>query len=155
MNLHFSGIALCEEVLHSHSPEIHVIRVKKARKKPRGLALYRFGLCAKKIYLNLLKEKPIEKFIVHSHERCDFHHITTFHGPPFAQIREKPFWKRLSIRVLAHLSLERRELLAPSVSKVAPNSELIFRSLMRHSHSGDNLGPGAVGDQPPYCEIFF
>jgi len=155
MNLHFSGIALREEALHPHSPEIEVIRVKKARSRPRWLALYRFGLCAKKIYLNLLKERPIEKFIVHSHERCDFHHITTFHGPPFAQIREKPFWKRLSIRVLAHLSLERRELLAPSVSKVAPNSELIFRSLMRHSHSGDNLGPGAVGDQPPYCEIFF
>jgi UDP-glucose:(heptosyl)LPS alpha-1,3-glucosyltransferase len=92
---------------------------------------------------------------VHSHERYDFHHITTFHGPRFAQIREKSVWNKLSIRVLTHLCLERRELLAPSVSKVAPNSELIFRSLMRHSHSGDNLGPGAVGDQPPCCEIFF
>ena len=132
VNLGVPVIVLCEEALHPHSPEIQVIRVKKARSRPRWLALYRFGLRAKKIYLNLLKERSLEKFIVHSHERCDFHHITTFHGPPFAQIREKPFWTKLSIRVLAHLSLERRELLAHSVSKVVPNSELISRSLMRH-----------------------
>ena len=132
VNLGVPVIVLCEEALHPHSPEIEVIRVKKARSRPRWLSLYRFGRRAKKIYLNLLKERPLKKFIVHSHERCDFHHITTFHGPPFAQIREKPFWKRLSIRVLAHLSLERRELLAHSVSKVVPNSELISRSLMRY-----------------------
>jgi UDP-glucose:(heptosyl)LPS alpha-1,3-glucosyltransferase len=132
VNLRVPVIVLCEEALQPHSPEIEVIRVKKARSRPRWLALYRFGLRAKKIYLNLLKERSLEKFIVHSHERCDFHHITTFHGPPFAQIREQPFWKRLSIRVLAHLFLERRELLAHSVSKVVPNSELISRSLMRY-----------------------
>ena len=132
VNLRVPVIVLCEEALQPHSHEIEVIRVKKARSRPRWLALYRFGLRAKKIYLNLLKERSLEKFIVHSHERCDFHHLTTFHGPPFARIIDQPFWKKLSIRVLAHLWLERRELHAPSVFSVVPNSELIAQSLKKY-----------------------
>lgn len=132
LNLRIPVIVLCEEALQPHSPEIEVIRVKKARSRPRWLALYRFGLRAKKIYLNLLKERSLEKFIVHSHERCDFHHLTTFHGPPFARIIDQPFWKKLSIRVLAHAWLERRELHAPSVFCVVPNSELIAQSLKKY-----------------------
>jgi UDP-glucose:(heptosyl)LPS alpha-1,3-glucosyltransferase len=46
VNLGVPVIVLCEEALHPHSPEIYVIRVKKARKKPRGLSFYRFGLRA-------------------------------------------------------------------------------------------------------------
>lgn len=61
---------------------------------------------------------------------------------------------RLSIRVLMRLSIEYRELFAPFVSKVAPNYELIFRSLMRHSHRGDNNWPWGLGDRPSCCEIF-
>jgi UDP-glucose:(heptosyl)LPS alpha-1,3-glucosyltransferase len=132
INLQVPVIVFCEEVLQSHSPKIQVIRVKKALSRPRWLALYRFGLRATKMFSNLLIERPLAKFIVHSHERCGFHQVTTFHGPPFAQIREKPFWQKLSIRVLAHLWLERREVLASSVRFVIPNSELISRSLIHY-----------------------
>jgi UDP-glucose:(heptosyl)LPS alpha-1,3-glucosyltransferase len=126
VNLGVPVIVLCEEAIHPRSPEIQVVRVKKARSRPRWLALCRFGLCAKKIYFNLLKERLLEKFIVCSHEKCDFHHITTFHGSLFVQIREEPFWMRLSIRVLMRLSIEYRELFAPFVSKVAPIMNLFL-----------------------------
>ena len=132
VDLRISVIVLCEESLQPHSLAIEVIKVKKALSRPRWLALYWFGFRVKRVYLNLLVERSAQKLIVHSHERCDFHHLTTFHGPPFARIIDQPFWKKLSIRVLAHLWLERRELHAPSVFCVVPNSELIAQSLKKY-----------------------
>ena len=125
-------IVICEEVLQSHNPSIQVIRVKKTVSKPRWLALYCFGVRARKRYLQLISDENTQNFIVHSHERCDFHHVTTFHGPPFAGILEQRFWKRFSIRVFAHLRLERREVLATSVRDVVPNSEIISQDLLKH-----------------------
>jgi UDP-glucose:(heptosyl)LPS alpha-1,3-glucosyltransferase len=57
---------------------------------------------------------------VHSHERTPLHHVTTFHGPPFATVRARPLWRRLSVRIGVQLFLERRELMvAQSVVPVS------------------------------------
>jgi len=62
--------------------------------------------------------------LVHSHERCGDHHVTTFHSPPFARIREQPWWKRISPRARANLWLECREVCGPRVRAVVPNSAM-------------------------------
>ena len=69
--------------------------------------------------------------IIHSHERTSIHQVTTFHGPPFAHIRSKPFWKRFSLRVKVWLYLEKRELCSDQVKVVLPNSKLISKDLKR------------------------
>lgn len=132
IKLQVSVIVICEEILQSHDPNLQVIRLQKAWSRPRWLALCSFGFRAKKAVSALVIERSSQRLIVHSHERCGFHHVTTFHGPPFARIRERPFWYKVSVRVFAHLWLERRELLTSSVRAVVPNSRLIARSLSNY-----------------------
>ena len=88
VNLGVPVIVLYEEALHPHSPEIYVIRVKKARKKPRGLSLFRFGLRARKIYSNLRLERLPEKFIVHSQDHRGDYYWAWGVGdrPPYCEI---------------------------------------------------------------------
>jgi len=71
----------------------------------------------------------LKNCIIHSHERTSIHQVTTFHGPPFAHIRSKPFWKRFSLRVKVWLYLEKRELCSDQVKVVLPNSDLILKDL--------------------------
>ena len=90
--------------------------------------------------------------IVHSHERIANHHITTFHGPPFAKVRDLPLWKRCSLRAQMNLWLEKRELCSPQVQMIVPNSEAIARSLQHYYPSitqriTDPIAPG-VADMP-------
>jgi len=79
----------------------------------------------------LIKSQKISGQIIHSHERTAVHNVTTFHGPPFALIRDLPIWKWLSLRVLAYLWMEYRELLGPNVKVVIPNSGVISQHLSR------------------------
>lgn len=81
---------------------------------------------------SFLRSVQLGPMIVHSHERTPAHHITTFHGPPFALIRTRPFWSRWSLRVLAYLWMERREVCAPNVLAVVPNSSNISYTLAHH-----------------------
>jgi len=79
-----------------------------------------------------VKTNGVSPLIVHSHERTSVHHITTFHGPPFALIRTYPFWRRWSLRVWAYLWMERREVCAPNVLAVVPNSTKIASTLSHY-----------------------
>jgi len=117
---------LCEVDL---SPEplnnITIACLGEVKPKPRWLAHLRFS----ERVTAWVKAHPDNQRIIHSHERTEVHQVTTFHGPPFAHVRELPFWKRCSWRVKKNLELEHRELCAPQVQKIIPNSMHIHQKL--------------------------
>jgi UDP-glucose:(heptosyl)LPS alpha-1,3-glucosyltransferase len=51
-----------------------------------------------------------QNYVIHSHERSISHDITTFHSMPFATIKDRGWWKRLSIRAWSYLRMEAQEL---------------------------------------------
>lgn len=119
-------IVLCEQC-HAPPPEgIAVHELGRLPPRPRWLAYLRFGHRVK----NWLERNPIAGCIIHSHERVGVHDVTTFHGPPFASVREKPWWKKVSIRIAMQLWLERRELRVAKL--IVPNSSIIARQLQHY-----------------------
>lgn len=117
---------LCERchVEPPHSIIVHALGDLPSR--PRWLTLLRFGGRVAR----WLAQNPRPGFILHSHERLGLHHITTFHGPPFATVRDKPLWKRVSLRVAMQLYLERREL--RTARRIVPNSTIIRKQLAHY-----------------------
>ncbi|MDT8375306.1 MAG: glycosyltransferase family 4 protein [Mariprofundaceae bacterium] len=117
---------LCEANLSSELlPGVRIHTLGTIRPKPRWLSHIRFS---NRVHA-WLKQNRQADMIIHSHERLQDHHITTFHGPPFAQIKDQPIWKRLSLRAGMNLWLEQRELCAPQVQTVVPNSVRIAEQL--------------------------
>lgn len=116
-------IILCE-VCHASPPaSIAVHELGKLQPRPRWLAYMRFS----KRVESWLSTHSHSAHLIHSHERVGVHDITTFHGPPFASVRDKPWWKKISLRVAMQLWLERREL---QVAKnITPNSTIIAKQL--------------------------
>jgi len=104
---------------------VNVHALGAVRPKPRWLAHIRFSQHVH----TWLQENRTHHMIVHSHERIEEHHITTFHGPPFAVVRDLALWKRFSLRVQMNLWLEKRELCNPQVQVIVPNSSLISQQL--------------------------
>jgi len=120
---------LCESLCADKAPDgVKVIAFGTVRPKPRWLAHLKFS----KRVSSWVADHPDDARIIHSHERTCVHHFTTFHGPPFAKVRDKPWWKRLSLRIAANLYLERRELCGPQVKAVIPNSKLISDALLHY-----------------------
>lgn len=120
---------LCEKLTVENVPDkIQVVELGSVHWRPRWLAHLRFS---KKVS-NWVASHLDEDCIIHSHERTALHHVTTFHGPPFAKVKEKPLWKRLSPRIAVNLWLERRELCSPQVKAVVPNSNLIANALLNY-----------------------
>jgi len=119
---------ICEERFSDDISGIRVLSVPKAPPKPRWLALMRFSDRVREC----LESTGLAPDVVHSHERTSVHHVSTFHGPPFAHVKNKPICKLLSIRIWAHLWLERRELLGPQVRAVIPNSRVIASELKQY-----------------------
>ena len=119
---------VCEECLCDDISGVRVLVVKKARPKPRWHALMRFSDRVREC----LESSGLAPDVVHSHERTSVHQVTTFHGPPFAHVKNKPLSRLLSIRIWAHLWLERRELLGPQVRAVIPNSRIIANELEQY-----------------------
>ncbi|RLL52265.1 glycosyltransferase [Mariprofundus sp. EBB-1] len=118
---------LCEELCADAAPEgVAVVSLGGIRKKPRWLAHLRFS---KRVSDWLATHPEYQHHIIHSHERTNVHQFTTFHGPPFAKVKDKPWWKRISLRILANLYLERRELCGIQVKAIIPNSTLIANAL--------------------------
>lgn len=114
---------LCERC-HADKPEgIRVTELGEIKPKPRWLSLLRFSGRA----TNWLKAHPHDGWVIHSNERLNFHHVTTFHGPPFATVRDKPWWKKISLRIAAQFYMERREL--QRAAFIVPNSEIIKQQL--------------------------
>jgi len=117
---------LCEVCLADKPHGIVVHELGTIAPRPRWLALLRFG----KRVARWLDANPHPDWLIHSHERLCSHHITTFHGPPFATIFEKPWWRLISLRVVMQLYLERRELRV--ARHIVPNSEFISRQLAHY-----------------------
>lgn len=117
---------VCERC-HADKPQgIAVHELGEIAPRPRWLSLLRFGGRVK----NWLKRNPRPGFVIHSNERLAMHDVTTFHAQPFASVRDKPIWKRLSLRVAMQLYLEWREL---SVARViVPNSSITRRQLAHY-----------------------
>lgn len=122
-----SVTVLCENNESStKDSNLKIVCLPRARARPRWLALLRFSNRVAE-YVNGL---DLSGAVIHSHERTSVHQVTTFHGPPFAHIKNKPFWKLLSVRVWAHLWLEKREILGAQVKAVIPNSAVIRDELL-------------------------
>jgi UDP-glucose:(heptosyl)LPS alpha-1,3-glucosyltransferase len=117
---------VCERCHAEPPPGIVVHELGEIAARPRWLALLRFGLRVAR----WLEAHPRAGFVIHSHERLDSHHVTTFHGPPFATVHDKPWWKKLSLRIAMQLWLERRELKVARA--IAPNSAIISGMLAHY-----------------------
>jgi UDP-glucose:(heptosyl)LPS alpha-1,3-glucosyltransferase len=117
---------VCERCYAEKPTGINVVELGETIKRPRWIAALIFSHRVSKWF----KLNPQIEVIVHSHERVNVHHVTTMHGPPFANVRDKPWWKRASLRVLTHLFLERRELDVPLV--IVPNSPIIKEQLSHY-----------------------
>ncbi|MDH2919358.1 MAG: glycosyltransferase family 4 protein [Sideroxydans sp.] len=105
---------------------IKVIELGEVAIRPRWIASLRFSYRVSQ----WLKNNPQTDALIHSNERVNVQHVSTIHGPPFATVRDKPWWKRASIRVAAQLFLERRELRNARV--IIPNSEIIKQQIAHY-----------------------
>jgi UDP-glucose:(heptosyl)LPS alpha-1,3-glucosyltransferase len=119
-------VVLCEVCLAEKPQGIQVYELGTIAPRPRWLSLLRFG----KRVARWLDQHPRVDFLIHSHERLSSHHITTFHGPPFATVRDRPWWRKVSIRVAMQLFLERREL--ATARHIVPNSQVISKHLSHY-----------------------
>jgi len=117
---------VCEEVACTPPSGLTVHRVEKSFARPRWFALMRFG---QKVSA-WLQKNPHPGWLIHSHERMAVHHISTYHGQPFATVFDGAWLKLLSLRVFMHLQLERREI-SNSVF-VVPNSDLTRQQLLKY-----------------------
>lgn len=117
---------LCEICLVEPPVGLAVHELGASWPRPRWLALARFG---QKVAA-WLHAHPHPGWLIHSHERLGCHHITTYHGQPFATIFEKHWSRWLSWRVVMQLYLEWREL---SVAQcVVPVSHFNRRQLAHY-----------------------
>ena len=116
--------------------------------KPRWILYWRFANKVETVVQSILSRSQC---IVHSHERSISHDLTTFHSMPFAGIKDKSIWRRLSIRVWAYLRMEARELGAPPNPAVCivPVSAVIAKAISQHYPSVVNqitapISPGVM-----------
>lgn len=117
---------LCERCHAEKPPGINVVELGETAKRPRWLSQVRFSFRVTR----WVRDNTCADRVIHSHERLGVHDVTTFHGPPFATIYEKGWWRFISIRVWVRLYLERREL---AIAKtIVPNSTFISRQLAHY-----------------------
>ena len=117
---------LCERCHVARPDGINVVELGETAKRPRWLSQVRFSWRVTR----WVAAHPCAERIIHSHERLGVHDVTTFHGPPFATIFEKGWWRFISLRVWVRLYLERRELATARV--IVPNSAFISRQLAHY-----------------------
>lgn len=135
---------LCERCHAAHPAGINVVELGETLKRPRWLSQVRFSWRVTR----WIRQNPCAERVIHSHERLGVHDVTTFHGPPFATIYEKGWWRFISIRVWVRLYLERRELATARV--IVPNSSFISRQLAHYypEMTGKFSAPIAPGILP-------
>lgn len=117
---------ICEVCLAEAPAGIAVHQLGRMRYRPRWVYYMRFS---HRVHA-WLQANPQPGWLIHSNERIGVHDVTTIHGPPFASVRDKPWWKKVSIRVAAQLWLERRELRVAKA--IVPNSEIIAKQLAHY-----------------------
>ncbi len=117
---------VCERCRAEKPQGVTVHEIGEIAPRPRWLSLLRFG----RRVAHWLERNPRPGFVIHSNERLGLHHVTTFHGPPFATIFEKPLHRLLSLRVWMQLYLERREL--ATAQCIVSNSGVIRQQLAHY-----------------------
>ena len=125
-NLGHEVEVLCEVCLANKPKGIVVHELGTIALRPRWISLMRFS----RRVTRWLDANPRPDSVIHSNERLRSHHITTFHGPPFATVFEKPWWRMISIRVVMQLYLERCEL--TTAKYIVPNSIFIRQQLSHY-----------------------
>ncbi len=143
---------ICEK---SHkSPDhqnINVIEIGQLKQKPRWLMYRRFG---KKVD-DVIQTLGAKNYVIHSHERSISHDITTFHSMPFATIKDKGWWKRVSIRAWSYLKMEAQELGIETKAgllkdlKIIPVSSVIAKAIQQYypkvqSNIQSPITPGVI-----------
>jgi UDP-glucose:(heptosyl)LPS alpha-1,3-glucosyltransferase len=126
---------ICEQSCNTpEHPNIKIIEIGQLKQKPRWLMYRRF---AKKVD-DVIQSLSAQNFVVHSHERSISHDITTFHSMPFATIKDKGWWKRLSIRAWSYLRMEAKELGVEATTgvlkdlKIIPVSSVIATAIQKY-----------------------
>jgi UDP-glucose:(heptosyl)LPS alpha-1,3-glucosyltransferase len=113
---------------------INIIEIGQLKQKPRWLMYRRF---AKKVDA-VIQTLGAQNFVIHSHERSISHDITTFHSMPFASIKDKGWWKRISIRAWSYLRMEAQELGIDATTgqikdlKIIPVSSVIATAIQKY-----------------------
>ncbi len=110
---------ICQRCHVEKPAGIRVIELGDMAIRPRWIGSMRFSYRVSKWF----KQHRPSDTLVHSNERVNVQQVTTIHGPPFASVRDKPWWKRVSLRVAMQLFLERREL--NNAQAIIPNSQII------------------------------
>ena len=131
----YSVTVICEQ---SHKVPDHqnikVIEIGQLKQKPRWLMYRRF---AKKVDA-VIQTLGAQNYVIHSHERSISHDITTFHSMPFASIKDKVWWKRISIRAWSYLRMEAQELGIEAKTgslknlKIIPVSSVIAKAIQKY-----------------------
>lgn len=135
---------VCESVHTDPDFLVEIDLVQKSDNRRRWKAMQDFMNHSEKL---LNKYRDDGSTIIHSHERCSFHQVTTIHGPPMPRYDGLPWYKKISPRVRAWASWERREVCAENVRAVVPVSKYI-RDLILSRHpccSGIMSEPGYPG----------
>jgi UDP-glucose:(heptosyl)LPS alpha-1,3-glucosyltransferase len=127
---------------------IEVIETGFLPPKPRWILYWRFANKVEAVVQSIQSESQC---IVHSHERSIDHDLTTFHSMPFAGVKDKSIWRRLSIRVWAYLRMEARELgVSPNPAVcIVPVSAVIAKAISKYYPSVVNqiaspIAPGVM-----------
>jgi UDP-glucose:(heptosyl)LPS alpha-1,3-glucosyltransferase len=128
--LNYRITVVCEKSHEARATSnIEVIETGLLPPKPRWILYWRFANKVEAVVQSIQGQ-----CIVHSHERSISHDLTTFHSMPFAGIKDKSIWRRLSIRVWAYLRMEARELGAPPNPAVCivPVSAVIAKAISNY-----------------------
>lgn len=114
---------LCQSVECDVDPRITIHLLESSTDRRRWKAMRDFRNKCNQFWLAFNAKDDV---IVHSHERCNFHHITTFHGPPIGDhFKCAPWWKRIQPRLKAWAQFEEIELCSSGVKAVVPVSSIV------------------------------
>ncbi len=146
VNLGVSVEILCQYVEGDVDPRITVHRLRQSPMKRRWKAMRDFRQKCDDFWHDYQAKDQV---LVHSHERCSFHQVTTFHGPPMKPWSETPWYQKISPRVRAWQQWEASEVCGNSVLKVVPVSSLGLRKLADlypecSARLADQIEPGVV-----------
>ena len=141
---------LCQSVEGDADPKIILHRLQPSPMKRRWKAMRDFRQKCDEFWRSYRDKGQI---LVHSHERCSFHHVTTFHGPPMRAWSKTPWYQKISPRVRAWHQWEASEVCGVSVRKVVPVSSLGRQKLAElypesSSRLVDQIEPGLISNSP-------
>ena len=118
---------VCESIHSEPDFSVDISYVRPSREPRRWKAMREFIGTAETILKKLSRDRSL---ILHSHERCRLHHVTTIHGPPMPRYSDLAWYKKISPRVRAWTSWERNEVCSTNVQAVVPVSNYVRRLIL-------------------------